>query len=336
MILSVSRKTDIPAYHFDWFLQRVKEGYVINRNPMFPEQLYKTPIHPSSCDCIVFWTKNAIPATHKLDALSEYQYYFQYTITGYGADIESNLPDKKLIRENFRELSDKIGPMKMIWRYDPILFTDKYTSEWHLQTFQKIASELKGKTEKCVISFLDAYNNCAEINKKLGVYYLGREELIAFSKQLAEIGKENGMIIASCAEKIDLQECGIEHNSCIDKTLIERIVGKPFSLSSDKGQREACGCVQSLDIGTYNTCKNGCVYCYATKESGKIEKVFAMKDNSSPILCDGISEGDHVKERKVKSSVRKRRAQENKWNSFMHAIDMFSDDFMREEQECDP
>ena len=123
MILSVSRKTDIPAFHFDWFLQRVKEGYVINRNPMFPEQLYKTPIHPSTCDCIVFWTKNAIPVMDRLDELREYQYYFQYTITGYGKDIEKNLPDKTLIMDNFKELSDKLGPMKMIWRYDPILFT---------------------------------------------------------------------------------------------------------------------------------------------------------------------------------------------------------------------
>ena len=109
MILSVSRKTDIPAFHFDWFLQRVKEGYVINRNPMFPQQLYKTPIQPLSCDCIVFWTKNAIPAIEKLDALRQYQYYFQYTVTGYDRDIERNLPDKKWIRENFKALSDKMA-----------------------------------------------------------------------------------------------------------------------------------------------------------------------------------------------------------------------------------
>ncbi len=306
MILSVSRKTDIPAFHFDWFLQRVKEGYVINRNPMFPQQLYKTPIHPLSCDCIVFWTKNAIPAIEKLDGLREYQYYFQYTVTGYDRDIEQNLPDKKWIRENFKALSDKIGCMKVIWRYDPILFSAKYTPEWHLKIFGELASDFRGKTEKCVISFLDPYYNCAEINKRLGVYFPDGEELFAFSKQMAEIGKENGIAIASCAEKMDLQECGIEHNSCIDKTLIERIVGKPLSLSADKGQREACGCVQSLDIGTYNTCRNGCVYCYATKGKGKIEEAFFIKDNSSPILCDRISERDHMIERKVQSSVSKR------------------------------
>lgn len=306
MILSVSRKTDIPAFHFDWFLQRVKEGYVINRNPMFPAQLYKTPIDPSSCDCIVFWTKNAIPTIDRLDALSGFQYYFQYTITGYGKDIEKNLPDKKLIRDNFKELSDKLGPMKMVWRYDPILFTAEYTPEWHIQKFREIASDFRGKTEKCVISFLDPYYNCAKMNKELGVYFLGGEGLITFSKQLAEIGKENGIVLASCAETIDLQECGIEHNSCIDKALIERIVGKPFSISSDKGQREACGCVKSLDIGTYNTCKNGCVYCYATKGIGKIDEAFGKKTNTSPILCDTILETDCVKERKVESSVRKR------------------------------
>ena len=196
--------------------------------------------------------------------------------------------------------------MKVIWRYDPILFSAKYTPEWHLQTFGELASDFGGKTEKCVISFLDPYYNCTEINKRLGVYFPDGEELLAFSRRIAEIGKENGITIASCAEKMDLQECGIEHNSCIDKTLIERIVGKPLSLSGDKGQREACGCVQSLDIGTYNTCRNECVYCYATKGKGRIEEAFSIKDNSSPILCDRISERDHMIERKVQSSVSKR------------------------------
>ena len=310
MILSVSRKTDIPAYHFDWFLNRVKEGYVINRNPMFPEQLYKTPIDPDTCDCIVFWTKNAIPATDKLDALSDYKYYFQYTITGYETDIERNLPDKKLIIKNFNDLSEKLGPLRMIWRYDPILFTEKYTPKWHLMTFEKIAQDLKGSTQKCVISFLDPYFNSVFINKKLGIYSLDNDELIAFSEKLASIGHKNGISLASCAEKIDLEECGIEHNSCIDKDLIERIIGKPFSLSRDKGQREACGCVQSLDIGTYNTCKNGCIYCYATK-TNKIEEIYSMKDDSSPILCDRISQSDHVMERKVGSSVSKKKTRKD-------------------------
>ena len=306
MILSVSRKTDIPAHHFDWFLNRVRDGYVINRNPMFLDQLYKTPIDPDTCDCIVFWTKNAIPAFDKLYALNKYQYYFQYTITGYGKDIERNLPDKKLIMENFKELSERLGSIKMIWRYDPILFTEKYTPEWHLKTFEDMASDLKGSTQKCVISFLDPYFNSTLINKKFGIYSLENDELIDFSKSLAKIGSKNGIVIASCAEKIDLNECGIEHNSCIDKELIERIVGKPFSLSRDKGQREACGCVQSLDIGTYSTCKNGCIYCYATK-TDRIEETFDLKDDFSPILCDRISESDNIKERKVGSSVSRRR-----------------------------
>lgn len=306
MILSASRKTDIPAFHFDWFLQRVKEGYVINRNPMYPEQVYKTPINPATCDCIVFWTKNAIPAIEKLDALAEYRYYFQYTVTGYGRDIEKNLPDKRLLMENFIRLSDKLGPMRVVWRYDPILFTAQYTPEWHLRKFREMASAFRGKTEKSVISFLDTYYNCAAVNKELGIYFLERERLTEFARQLGEIARENGITVATCAEKIDLEECGIEHNSCIDKSLIERIVGKSFALSSDKGQREACGCVQSLDIGTYNTCRNGCVYCYAAKGAGKLEEALRRKDDASPILCDKISEEDRVKERKAESSVSKR------------------------------
>lgn len=220
--------------------------------------------------------------------------------------LKKNLPDKRLLMENFIRLSDKLGPMRVVWRYDPILFTAQYTPEWHLRKFREMASAFRGKTEKSVISFLDTYYNCAAVNKELGIYFLEREKLTEFARQLAEIARENGITVATCAEKLDLEECGIEHNSCIDKSLIERIAGKSFALSSDKGQREACGCVQSLDIGTYNTCRNGCVYCYATKGAGKLEEVLRRKDDASPILCDTISEGDCVKERKAESSVSKR------------------------------
>lgn len=306
MILSVSRKTDIPTFHFDWFLERIREGYVMNRNPMYPDQVYKTPINPETCDCIVFWTKNAIPALPKLDALQDYKYYFQYTLTGYDKDVEAGLPDKNALIQNFRALSDKIGPMRVVWRYDPILFSDKYTPQWHIEKFREIAGKLKGKTEKCVISFIDPFYNSQMVLTQLGVYSLSTEELTKFAKTIADIAHENGMTVATCAEKIDLQACGIEHNSCIDKELIERIIEKPLSVGSDKGQREDCGCVQSIDIGTYDTCKNGCAYCYACKSQEKVTENILSRDNHSPLLCDTLKPTDNVMERKPKSFVSKK------------------------------
>lgn len=158
MILSASRRTDIPNYYSDWFLHRIEEGFVYVRNPMNPHQISKINLSPEVVDCIVFWTKNPKPMLDRLAELKAYSYYFQFTLTGYGTDIEAGVPHKKeSIIPTFQSLSGKIGKEKVIWRYDPILFTDKYTPEYHLKAFEQIASALHGYTNKCVISFVDTY-----------------------------------------------------------------------------------------------------------------------------------------------------------------------------------
>jgi hypothetical protein len=160
MILSVSRRTDIPNYYSEWFLNRIKEGYLYVRNPMNTHQISKIKITPELVDCIVFWTKNPKPMMDKLDELKDYFYYFQFTLTGYGKDVEPNLPHKreKMI-PIFQELSRKLGKEKVIWRYDPIMITDQYTVEYHMQAFREIAESLNGYTDKVIISFLDCYAN---------------------------------------------------------------------------------------------------------------------------------------------------------------------------------
>lgn len=302
MILSVSRRTDIPAYYSDWFFSRVKERYIFVRNPMNPHQVSKIDISPEFVDCIVFWTKNASPMFEGLDALSDYKYYFQYTITGYGKDFEPNLPDKKkVILPNFKALSEKIGADRVIWRYDPIMFTPKYDPECHLRAFGQIAETLRGHTKKCVISFVDKYAKNSKNIAKANAYELPEDKLVEFAGKLAAIAKENGMVTAACAEKIDLQSCGIEHNCCIDKRLIEQMIGMPLNVKKDKSQREECGCMESMEVGSYNTCLNGCIYCYANYSRESVNKNFAKYDPDSPILCDFIGEDDKVTERKVKS-----------------------------------
>ena len=302
MILSVSRRTDIPNYYSEWFFNRVKEGFVYVRNPMNAHQISKIDLSPDVVDCIVFWTKNPANMLEKLEYLKDYIYYFQFTLTGYGKDIEPNLPDKrKELIPTFRTLSKKIGKEKVIWRYDPIIFTKKYSPEYHLKAFEQIATALKGYTEKCVISFVDIYAKNKKNMELLDLYEIDKNELLEFAKKIAGIAKDNGMKIGSCAESIDLDECGIEHNCCIDKTLIEDIIGCRLKVEKDKNQREECGCVEGVEIGTYNTCKNGCKYCYANYSQESVVKNCSRYDPKSPILCGILDENDKITVRKVKS-----------------------------------
>ncbi len=302
MILSVSRRTDIPNYYSEWFFNRIKEKSLCVRNPMNLHQVSKIDLSPEVVDCIVFWTKNPRPMMERLDELSEYQYYFQFTLTSYSADIERNVPHKKeVIIPTFQELSRKIGKEKIIWRYDPILFTEKYTPEYHLRAFEQIASALNGYTEKCVISFVDTYAKNRKTMAELGVRELEKEALQDFARQLSQIATQNHMEIASCAEEIDLDECGIKHNSCIDRELIERIIGCKLNVGKDKNQRKECGCIESIEVGTYHTCKNGCRYCYANESEERVRKTCKCYDAEAPILCGEITENDKISIRKVKS-----------------------------------
>lgn len=302
MILSVSRRTDIPNYYSEWFFNRIKEGCVYVRNPMNAHQVSKIDISPNVVDCIVFWTKNPEPMLNRLDELNSYDYFFQFTLTGYGKDMECNVPHKKeKMIPIFQELSKKTGMKKVIWRYDPIIFTKKYTPEYHLKAFELIATALKGYTEKCVISFVDVYAKNKKNMELLDSYTIDKNELLEFAKKIAEIAKKNGMTIGSCAEIIDLEECGIEHNSCIDKALIESIVGCRLKVNKDKNQRQECRCMESVEIGTYNTCKNGCKYCYANYSEESVVKNCSKYVPESPILCGALDENDKITERKVKS-----------------------------------
>lgn len=302
MILSVSRRTDIPNYYSEWFFNRLKEGFLYVRNPMNFHQISEIKISPDVVDCIVFWTKNPLPMMERLDELEAYNYYFQFTLTGYGNDVERNLPNKKTsVIPIFQELSNRIGKEKVVWRYDPIFFSNRYNAKYHLKAFRSIAEALSGYTEKCVISFLDIYPKNKKNMDNLLSYDLSDSELRGFTKELSNIAKENHIKIGSCAEKIDLDEYGIIHNSCIDKELIEKIIGCKLKINKDKNQRIECGCVESVEVGTYNTCKNGCVYCYANYSAKSVESNFQKYDPLSPLLCGHIEKDDKISTRKVVS-----------------------------------
>ncbi len=302
MILSVSRRTDIPAFYAEWFFRRIREGFLYVRNPMNPRQVSRIALSPEVVDCIVFWSKNPAPMLERLDELREYPFYFQFTLTGYGRDIEPGLPDKrKELIGTFQRLSEKAGKERVVWRYDPILVNDRYTMEYHLKAFEEIVGCLKGYTEKAVISFVDFYAKTLRNTKDLHIKNLSREEMTEIAKGMSQIANSCGLTVETCAEQINLQDVGIRHGSCIDKKQIEKIAGCSLSAEKDKNQREACGCCESIDVGAYNTCGNGCRYCYANYNGEQVQKCIACYDADSPLLCGRMEPEDRVTDRKVKS-----------------------------------
>ncbi len=299
MIISASRRTDIPAFYSEWFVNRIKEGYLLTRNPRNTKQLLRIVLSPEIVDCIVFWTKNPIPMLSRLDELKDYCYYFQFTLTGYGKDIEANLPDKKKeLLPAFIELSKKIGPDRVIWRYDPILVNDRYTVDYHMKAFKSIAEALNGYTKKCVFSFVDVYDKIKKSMADLKVRSLSDEEMTMMAVNIRDVAKANGMTVATCSEKIDLDALGISHNACVDRTLIEQLTGGKIKdikkYTKDSGQRTACACMLSKEVGTLNTCGNGCIYCYANYSPETVKKSMAKYDPTSPILCDFIGEDEEI------------------------------------------
>ena len=304
MILSVSRRTDIPNYYSEWFINRIKEGYLYVKNPMNAHQISKIDLSPDVVDCIVFWTKNPVNMLDKLDELRPYQYYFQITLTGYGKDVEPGLPDKnRVLIPAFRELSEKIGKKRTIWRYDPILINEKYTKEYHYRAFRKIAEQLHEHTDRVIISFVDLYAKTQRNTAGLHIENTGNEEMLEIAGNLATIAHEFGLQIESCAEAIDLESVGVAHGHCIDKDLIEELIGCPIRGEKDKNQRPECGCLESVEVGAYNTCRNGCKYCYANYNNERVISQCHLYDPDSPLLCGIVDEsaGDKITVRKVES-----------------------------------
>lgn len=301
MIISASRRTDIPAFYSDWFFKRIKDGYVLVRNPLNPHQVSKINLSKDSVDCIVFWTKNPQKMLQNLDLLFGYHYYFQFTLNSYDHAIEVNLPRKAELIKVFIELSNKIGKNKIIWRYDPILVTDKITIDDHYRHFDFLAAQLSNYTNKCLISFLDLYQKSQRNLKSVNLIGLTETDMVNIAANLMRITKKYGLKLETCAEAIELVDLGIKHGQCIDAGLIAAIIGGQINAVKDQNQRAACGCVTSIDIGSYNTCQNNCLYCYANSGPKTVAANVAKHDPNSPLLFGELSESDIITERKMVS-----------------------------------
>ncbi|POA23613.1 MULTISPECIES: DUF1848 domain-containing protein [unclassified Pseudomonas] len=294
MIISASRRTDIPAFYHDWFMNRVRQGFLLSRNPFNYNQISRVSLLPADVDAIVFWTRNPKALIQSLDVLDKLglKYYFQYTITGYPRSLERSVPKPLDAIRMFIQLSELIGKEKVIWRYDPILLSNFVDLNEHKRLFGKIAGLLAGRTDRVVISFSDFYKKTERnLNAVDGLIYSDivdeSSKLLDLSRYMATVANSYGMQIQSCAEVVDTTEADVPHGRCIDNELLRDVFGLTLSDKKDQGQRDACGCVKSVDIGAYNTCLHECSYCYATFNKEMVLKNRRSHDPQSPFLIGG-------------------------------------------------
>lgn len=273
MIISASRRTDIPAFFSEWFMQSVRAGVCEVSNPVNPRQVSSVSLKPGEVDGIVFWTRDSRPLLPSLDELDSlgFVYYFLFTINGYPRVFEPHCPELREAVAAFKELAERVGPKRVIWRYDPIIISNLTDAEYHLERVDRIAEELKGYTQRMIISVLDIYRDIGSRLKALeeeGVFIdgsLDAEDLWPVIKGIAGIAKSAGIEVRTCAEREDYTPVGAPPGRCIDPALMARLRGSPVSSRKDPGQRKDCLCAVSRDIGVYNTCPAGCVYCYARR-----------------------------------------------------------------------
>ncbi len=299
MIINTGCRTDIPAFYAKWLMNRIREGYVLVRNPYNPSQVTKYNLSPEVVDCLAFCTKNPEPMLTYLDELDMYKQYWFVTITPYGKDIEPNVPDKKKIMESFKKLSNHIGVDAIGWRYDPIFIGNGFDVNKHIECFEKMAKELKGYTHNCTISFLDVYEkvkrNAPNINSPT------KQEQIEIAKGFSKIGKENNMVIHACCEKTYLSQYGLQCNGCMSQEIVEKAINNTLHPPKRKNIRQECNCLMGNDIGAYNTCGHLCKYCYANANKQFVIENMKKHDNNSPFLIGRSELGDKITEAKQKS-----------------------------------
>lgn len=292
MIINTGMRTDIPAFYSKWFRNRLKEGFVLVRNPYNPNQVTRYRLSPDVVDLIGFCTKNPAPMLLHMNVLKDYGQYWFVTITPYGKEIEPYVPDKEIVIKDFQRLSDIVGVDSIGWRYDPIFLNDTYTAERHLHDFEYIASELAGYTKTCVISFIDLYTKT--VKNFPAVRSVPREERMYLGKEIIRIGKKYGMTIKPCAEGDELAVYGADCSGCMTMKTYETALHCRLKTPKRPGARKECACYLACDIGAYNTCGHLCRYCYANYDAEIVRQNMKMHDPDSPFLIGGALPDDHI------------------------------------------
>ena len=294
MILNVSGRTDIVAFYSDWFVNRVKEGFIDVRNPFNKKMVSR--IMMDDVDLIFFCTKNPIPILNKLDEIDK-KVYFHVTFTPYRKNIEPNVPDKKEIIKGIKELSKKVGKENIVVRYDPFFLSDEYTLEYHKKAFDKVCSMLEGYVEKILISFLDDYKNVRNNYNNLKYRELTENDYKTIGLSFSKSAKKHGILVHTCAEDRNLTEYGFIQDECLSKELAFKLTGKIYKKWKAR-KNVPCNCAEMVDIGVYNSCKHFCRYCYANFDEKIVSDNFKNHNPNSSLLIGELSSDDIIKIRK--------------------------------------
>jgi hypothetical protein len=293
MIVNISGRTDIINYYSNWLFKRFSEGYALSRNSLFPNSVRRYELSPDKIDCIIFGSKNYSPVLDRIHEISErFNTYFYYTITAYGKDIEQGVPDIDTSINTFLDLADIVGKQRMSWRYDPILLTERYTIEHHLETFAYIASRLSGHFDRCIFSFVEMYKK-HEINLPQ-LIPVADEDMNTIAQGIGKIAKKYGFILQTCGPEENYARYGIETSGCVTLDILGQANNLRFRSLKHNGFRKECHCIDRWDIGALNSCLNGCKYCYANKNAQLPRENYALHDPSSPLLIGYLKPTDRL------------------------------------------
>lgn len=292
MILNVSGRTDIVAFYSRWFMKRYKEGFVDVRNPFNPKMVSR--IYFEDVDAILFCTKNPIPILKYLKEINK-PILFHVTLTPYKKDIEPNVPDKKIIIEAIKQISDIIGIENIFVRYDPIFLSDKYNLEYHKRAFEKMCNLLNGSVKQIIVSFIDDYKNVRKNDKVLNYRAFTDDDYRKIGISFSEVAKKNNMTVQTCFEENNLVEYGFKKGECLSHILAFKLTGKT-NFKTWKARK--CKCVEMVDIGVYNSCKHFCKYCYANFDENKVKKNYTEHEENSSLLIGHLEKEDIIKVKK--------------------------------------
>lgn len=291
MILNTGGRTDTVNYFSEWLLNRFAAGYAYSRNPFHPDVVNRIDLNPRTIDVVEFCSKNYRPILSRLHEITErFNCHFHYTITAYDKDIEPNVPGIDESVETLRDLSAQVGKEKIIWRYDPVLLTGKYTIERHLATFDYMAGRIAPYVSRCLFSFVVWYKklHLPELQPISGQ----QKELIA--KGLGEMAAKHHLYIQTCGTKESYEQYGIHHSGCMTHAVYEHSLGLHFKKVAERGNRPGCRCMESRGLGDYNTCLNGCRYCYANYDHEKARENYRLHDPESPLMIGHLRPTDKI------------------------------------------
>ncbi len=305
MIINTGGRTDTVNYYCPWLLKRLEEGFVYSRNPLFPHKVTKYCLEPSAVDCIVFCSKNYTPILPHIGEIAErFNIYCHYTITAYGKDVEPKVPEIDESIDTLLKLSAIIGKEKLAWRYDPILLTKKYSIEVHLQTFEAMAKKITGHVDRCIFSFVEMYKRLERNMPE--IILLTEQDKHTLAKEIGSIAKHYKLLIQTCGGNGDYSDYGINASGCMTLDIIGKANKCQFRKLKHKGMREGCHCIESRDIGAYDTCLNGCKYCYANQNPTSAFANFKLHDKNSPLLIGNVKPADELRAGAQKTFMVKR------------------------------